>query len=75
MGPMDIANLHVSCAIRNCEYYEMFVPDEVFRFPMKDPWPFDDEGNIHVPQRPGLGIELDWDAIDNNCIEHKVSSV
>jgi len=74
MGPMDIANLHVSCAIRNCEYYEMFVPDEVFRFPMRDPWPFDNQGNIHVPKRPGLGIDLDWDAIDDNCLEHKESS-
>ncbi len=70
MGPMDIANLHVSCAIRNCEYYEMFVPEETFRFPMKDPWPFDSEGNIHVPEKPGLGIELDWDAIENSCVGH-----
>jgi L-alanine-DL-glutamate epimerase-like enolase superfamily enzyme len=42
---------------------------------MKDPWPFDDQGNIHVPKRPGLGIELDWDAIDNNCLEHQVSTL
>jgi len=73
MGPMDIANLHVSCAIRNCEYYEMFVPEETFRFPMKDPWLFDDDGNIHVPKGPGLGIELDWEAIDNACAGHRVS--
>jgi L-alanine-DL-glutamate epimerase-like enolase superfamily enzyme len=73
MGPMDIANLHVACAIRNCEYYEMFVPDDVFKFPMKDDWPFDEHGHIHVPKRPGLGIELDWDAIENNCLEHRVS--
>lgn len=73
MGPMDIANLHVSCAVRNCEYYEMFVPEDEFRFPMKDPWPFDDRGNIHVPQKPGLGIELDWDRIDDQTLEHRVS--
>lgn len=73
MGPMDIANVHVACAIRNCEYYEMFAPDDEFRFPMKTPWPFDDQGNIHVPQQPGLGIELDWDAIDNQTMEHVVS--
>jgi L-alanine-DL-glutamate epimerase-like enolase superfamily enzyme len=73
MGPMDIANLHVACAIRNSEYFELFVPEEVFRFPMKDPWPIDEWGYIHVPQGPGLGIELDWDAIDKCCVEHRVS--
>lgn len=71
MGPMDIGNLHVSCAIKNCEFFELLVPEESFRFPMKDPWPIDDKGMIHVPEKPGLGIELDWDEIDNTCIEHK----
>lgn len=75
MGPMDIANLHVSCAIRNCEYFELFVPDEVFAFPMKGKLPIDDQGLIHVPQKPGLGIELDWDLIDNCTLEHAVSKL
>lgn len=75
MGPMDIANLHVSCAIRNCEYYEMFVPAETFKFPMKDDFLFDGKGNIHVPQKPGLGIEMDWSLIDKSCVEHKLSEV
>ena len=73
MGPMDIANLHVSCAIANCEYFELLVPEEVFRFPMKDPWPIDGKGMIHVPEKPGLGIELDWDKIDDTCVSHEVA--
>jgi L-alanine-DL-glutamate epimerase-like enolase superfamily enzyme len=73
MGPMDIANLHVSCAIRNCEYFELLVPEDVFRFPMKDPYPIDAKGIAHVPQKPGIGIELDWPAIDKACTAHKVS--
>jgi L-alanine-DL-glutamate epimerase-like enolase superfamily enzyme len=72
MGPMDIANLHVSCAIRNCEYFELFVPEEKFRFPMKDPWPIDSQGFIHVPEKPGLGIEFDWAGIDRLCVSHDV---
>jgi len=72
MGPMDIANLHVSCAIRNCEYFELLVPEDVFRFPMKDDWPIDAEGRIHVPSGPGLGVGLDWNAIDASCVEHAV---
>jgi L-alanine-DL-glutamate epimerase-like enolase superfamily enzyme len=75
MGLMDVANLHVSCAIRNCEFFELLVPEEVFRFPMKDPYPIDARGHAHVPQRPGLGVGLDWDAVDRTCAEHKVSRV
>lgn len=73
MGFMDVANLHVSCAIRNCEFFELLVPEEPFRFPMKDPYPIDAHGQAHVPQRPGVGVELDWAAIDRTCVEHKVT--
>ncbi len=73
MGPMDIANLHVSCAIKNCEYFELLVPEELFQFPMKDPYPIDHEGMIHVPQKPGLGIEFDWEGIEASCLEYKVT--
>lgn len=73
MGPMDIANLHVSCAIRNCEYFELFVPETTFQFPMKEPYPIDDQGFIHVPEKPGLGIDLDWDHIENHCASHLVA--
>ncbi len=73
MGFMDVANLHVSCAIKNCEYFELLVPEEPFRFPMKDPYPIDAAGLAHVPEKPGIGVELDWDAIERTCIEHKVT--
>lgn len=70
-GPLDMANLHVSCAIRNCEYFELFVPEDVFQFPMKTPLPIDHQGYIRVPDLPGLGVELDWDEINNNCVSYK----
>lgn len=70
MGPMDIANLHVSCAISNCEYFELLVPEDFFRFPMKDPYQIDAEGIIHVPEKPGLGVEIDWDAVEMTCRQH-----
>lgn len=74
MGFMDMANLHVSCAIRNCEYFELLVPEEPFRFPMKDPYPIDTNGFIAVPKQPGIGAELDWNRIDGSCVEHRVSN-
>lgn len=70
MGPMDIANLHVSCAIGNCEYFELHMPAEVFQFPMKQPYPIDDKGIIHVPQHPGLGIDIDWDRVDDTTYQY-----
>lgn len=65
MGPMDIANLHVACAIGNTQYFELHMPEDVFMFPMVEPYPIDKSGNIHVPQGPGLGITIDWNAVDN----------
>jgi L-alanine-DL-glutamate epimerase-like enolase superfamily enzyme len=28
----------------------------------------DGEGNVLIPQKPGLGMEIDWDYIDENRI-------
>jgi L-alanine-DL-glutamate epimerase-like enolase superfamily enzyme len=72
MGLMDIANLHVSCAIRNCEFFEYFVPEENFRFPLKYPLPVGADGTIQVPETPGLGVEVDWDAVDRMCASHRI---
>lgn len=71
MGLMDVVNLHVSCAIRNCEYFELFVPEEPFQFPLKGRLPVDANGIAHVPQEPGLGVELDWDVVDRLCVSHR----
>ncbi len=64
MGTMDIANLHVACAARNSEFFELLSPHEAWAFPMRDPVPIDTSGLIHVPAGPGLGVEIDWDAVD-----------
>ena len=74
-GPLEMANLHVSCAVRNCEWFEYFVPHDVFQFPMKESLPIDDKGWIHVPDKPGLGCELDWDAIEKGCVDYKVIKI
>ena len=67
MNYMDMANLHVSCAIKNCEYFEYFVPEDNYRFPMKGDLPIDGNGIIHVPDKPGVGAELDWELIQSAC--------
>ena len=72
MNYMDMANLHVSCAIKNCEFFEYFVPEDNYRLPMKGDLPIDGDGIIHVPDKPGVGVELDWDLIERSCVSHKV---
>jgi L-alanine-DL-glutamate epimerase-like enolase superfamily enzyme len=75
MAYMDVANLHVSCAVRNCEYFELFVPEEAFQFPMLGTLPIDAAGNAVAPSGPGLGVELDWAEIDRLCVSHRISKV
>ncbi len=74
MGYMDYVNLHVSCAIRNCEYFELFVPEEEFMFPMKDRLPVDENGIIHVGEEPGVGVEIDWELVDKSCTSYLIST-
>jgi L-alanine-DL-glutamate epimerase-like enolase superfamily enzyme len=75
MAYMDVANLHVSCAVKNCDYFELFVPEEAFQFPLKGGLPIDERGHAVAPTAPGLGVELDWEAIDKLCVSHRVSVV
>ncbi|MPY87297.1 MAG: mandelate racemase [Luteitalea sp.] len=60
---LDAANLHVSCAIRNCEYFEILVPQAPFSFGVTDPIRIDERGDVRPGDRPGLGVELDWDRL------------
>jgi L-alanine-DL-glutamate epimerase-like enolase superfamily enzyme len=29
----------------------------------------DDEGYVHIPQTPGLGMEFEWDYINDNLVD------
>ncbi|MAS33988.1 MAG: hypothetical protein CL610_08270 [Anaerolineaceae bacterium] len=65
---LDVANLHVACAVQNGEFMEIIHP--VYRFGMVgNPLDIDADGYLHMPQGPGLGIELDWDWIEDHTIE------
>jgi len=71
MNYMDLVNVHVSCAIRNCKYFEYFVPEDNYRLPMKGDLPIRD-GMIYAPDKPGVGAELDWELIEKSCKSHRV---
>ena len=58
-------NLHVSLSMTNGRWAETFHP--VYSKGLKgSPLAIDKEGYKHLPSGPGLGVELDWDWIDNN---------
>ncbi|RPI44842.1 MAG: mandelate racemase, partial [Betaproteobacteria bacterium] len=63
---MDVATLHCACAMKNCEFLEVLVPEERYRFGLKRYLEVDAEGNAHAPSGAGLGVEIDWDFIDNH---------
>ena len=65
---LDVANLHVLCSIGNSRFLESH--HSMFRFGMKGrPLDIDAAGLVHLPSGPGLGVELDWDWIDNHTVE------
>lgn len=56
--------VHMMCACTNCTYFEMNYPYEDFEVAAKELIRIDEEGYVHVPQGPGLGIELDWGEVE-----------
>lgn len=60
---LDLANLHVACAIPNCQYLELSFGGNT-SFGLTEPPRIDRQGFVHAPQKPGLGVEIDWKAIN-----------
>ena len=68
MSLMDVANLHVICAKKNCEFFEYAGPFDGIGFGLKEPITLDADGYVHPPEKPGLGVELDWDVLDDHTV-------
>jgi L-alanine-DL-glutamate epimerase-like enolase superfamily enzyme len=64
---LEVANLQCSLAISNCEFFEVLYPTEQFAFGMKEGLRIED-GYILPPDGPGLGIDYDWDAIEDATV-------
>jgi L-alanine-DL-glutamate epimerase-like enolase superfamily enzyme len=68
------ANLNVIGAIRNCDWYErgLLHPyleyDDVPAYLKSLTDPMDKEGFVHLPTRPGLGEDIDFDYIEANTV-------
>ena len=65
---LDIANLHVACATRLSRFCESH--HAMFRFGLKgNALEIDKDGFQQCPSKPGLGVEIDWDWIDDHTEE------
>ena len=63
------AHLHVMLAIRNCDFFELPVPVGIFDVGMKDTIRIAEDGYVYAPSKPGLGYDIDWDAVDNLTVK------
>ncbi len=54
------------------EYYERGLLHPMLNYGERTPWlreiidPMDSQGYVHISQKPGLGLEIDWDFIERN---------
>jgi L-alanine-DL-glutamate epimerase-like enolase superfamily enzyme len=66
--PLEIANLHALCAMTNSSYLELLWPLEGYAAGLVGGLDIDADGYAHPPTGPGLGVELDWDLIEDATI-------
>lgn len=64
----DLANLHVTLAIRNCHFFEVLQPAGAHKHGMVRDIEVDDQGFVHPPAGPGLGAEIDFAAIERTAV-------
>jgi L-alanine-DL-glutamate epimerase-like enolase superfamily enzyme len=60
---VQAAHLHVMLAIHNCDLFEIPVPQGILDIGMKDVIRVGKDGYVEAPTKPGLGYDVDWDAI------------
>ena len=58
------ANLHVMLGYGNCRYFEQPSPYPAFEHGSLDVIRTDREGFVNAPDGPGLGIRVDWAAVE-----------
>lgn len=65
---LDAANLHVALSVENCEFsegHEALYHEGLVGTPLA----IDEHGLRHLPDAPGLGVEMDMDWVDDHTVE------
>jgi L-alanine-DL-glutamate epimerase-like enolase superfamily enzyme len=61
---IQAVNLHMALAFDRTSYFEQAVPVEVYEHGVRTPIRTDGDGLVHAPAGPGLGLDLDVDALE-----------
>lgn len=71
-----LANLQLAAAVPNCAIFELpYDPpafnifDDAFQSILTEPINIDEEGYIHLPQKPGLGIDINEDIVEKYLVK------
>jgi L-alanine-DL-glutamate epimerase-like enolase superfamily enzyme len=64
----NVANLHVTMAAPNCDYFEVLLPHDLDGFGLTESIEVDRQGLVHAPQRPGLGFDVDWELVERRTV-------
>lgn len=64
----NVANLHVTMAIRNTELFEILLPDAAQKYGLVQDIEVDAQGYVHAPTGPGLGAEIDFALIERQKV-------
>lgn len=59
----NVANLHATMAIRNCEFFEILLPSGAQKYGLVQDIEVDSNGLVHAFDQPGLGAQIDFDLI------------
>ena len=59
----NVAHLHVTMAIRNCEFFEVLLPAAAQKYGLAEDIEVDAHGLVRAPTGPGLGAAIDFDLI------------
>jgi len=65
---VQAAHLHWSLSVANCSFFEVPEPKGWLDFGMKTTIEPGNDGYVGAPTGAGLGITIDWDAIDNATV-------
>lgn len=68
---IQAAHLHIMLAIRHCEFVELPAPLGVLDVGMSTTIRPEPDGYVYAPTEPGLGYEIDWNAIDDLTVTHE----
>jgi len=60
----NVANLHVTMAIQNCEFFEVLLPAGAQKYGLAEDIEVDRQGLVHAFNGPGLGALIDFELIE-----------